>query len=555
MKNHALVFLLLLSLLPGLVAVLTDIGRPHATNHMEVMTLVTSQETWLRMLDGEKGAWKMPSWNGRPRIRKPPMSVWINITAWSLVPEATTTAELVKISRIVAALTALAALLSLAWPKSLSTRSTLPDALLISSTSFLFIRQARLASYDTFLMAGVAVGISALLSLLEQRQRKPGSQALLWVAGIAAPAFSVLMKGPVALILTGVPLIAMAIHRRCGWRRTGIVLGIPLLTAGIFFAVWYFYLRRAGGPVVATLLTEYRAHRTAFQPPWYYVSLIGLIFPWTLFLLNGLAAPFYRVHKERKQVCITAFIWFASTFIILSIPGAKQQRYIVPILPAAGLLAAAGWDLIRRERPERALSWCLAHWIFIGIASTLICFFVYMQEHIIAWGWIERREFGQQAVLWKHLLTGVLTAIWLTGIIYRRKKNGYGTPALTALWMALVMSYFYSGYADTESGRYRHYEDAIAIDARAGSNSLYYLQIDPDTDVEPDQKFLFYTRRVIEPLQPAQLEHSDGDRAYTYMIANDRKEHRDFMSGLGYHTIRAFQDGRKKRLLYEKVTE
>ena len=60
-----LVVLLLLS--PPL---LVHVEKPSPTRIMEVLSFLTSQETWMNMQE-DADAWKMPTWNGRPRIQKP----------------------------------------------------------------------------------------------------------------------------------------------------------------------------------------------------------------------------------------------------------------------------------------------------------------------------------------------------------------------------------------------------------------------------------------------------------------------------------------------------
>ena len=62
---------------------------------MENVALATSQETWFRVhgVSGEKrdpAAWLLPSFNGRPRIVKPPLVTWLHLLAFSGLDPQTT---------------------------------------------------------------------------------------------------------------------------------------------------------------------------------------------------------------------------------------------------------------------------------------------------------------------------------------------------------------------------------------------------------------------------------------------------------------------------------
>ena len=89
------------------------VGEPAPVRIMESLSFLTSQETWLRLHQGESSAWRMPSWNGAPRVQKPPMLVWMNLLAWSgLEPDTAGVDRLTHRARAVAvgfALLALAA--------------------------------------------------------------------------------------------------------------------------------------------------------------------------------------------------------------------------------------------------------------------------------------------------------------------------------------------------------------------------------------------------------------------------------------------------------------
>ncbi|MCB1071140.1 MAG: hypothetical protein KDL31_12365, partial [Kiritimatiellae bacterium] len=76
--------------LPGLVG---SVSRSDTTAHMEVLSVASSQFTWMRLQEGEADAWLVPSWNERPRIHKPPLVVWANLAAWTGLSRETATPD------------------------------------------------------------------------------------------------------------------------------------------------------------------------------------------------------------------------------------------------------------------------------------------------------------------------------------------------------------------------------------------------------------------------------------------------------------------------------
>ena len=78
------------------------LGAPDCEFHMEVMALASSQEAWLSQ-QSDSRAWLIPSWNGAPRVNKPPLLVWINLLAWRGLPPGASVETLVQRARQAAA--------------------------------------------------------------------------------------------------------------------------------------------------------------------------------------------------------------------------------------------------------------------------------------------------------------------------------------------------------------------------------------------------------------------------------------------------------------------
>ncbi len=194
----------------------------------------------------------------------------------------------------------------------------------------------------TFVIAGLACGH---LALTDDRRRTR------WLAlSAAAGALGVLTKGPVAIVLIGAPLIALAFLDRRRQFLTKLeaclYLGIVALIAGPWFVVMAASAPEAAGSYLwLHHLLRYLAPVDHEKPAWFYVPslLLGML-PWSLLLIP--LVP-YLLRKSRRAterrpavlgVFVLAFVWCVLFF---SLSGCKRQGYILPALPLFALIVGA----------------------------------------------------------------------------------------------------------------------------------------------------------------------------------------------------------------------
>jgi hypothetical protein len=289
LQKSGLLRLLLLGLvaLPPLFA---GLGAGDSDYHMEVRALQSAQETWFRQ-DHDGKAWLIPTWNGEPRINKPPLAVWVDLLAWrDLAPDSTRIDQLVWRARAAAA--ALAALMVLAV---FLTGRRLRDAAFgglaaaATGTTLFFLRQSRLASYDTYFMA--LAGHRRLRRPLRagapgrRRARRPSG------AGWSSASRWAWRCWPRDRWPTCWPP-----RRWCCWprgaperKRLLAGAGAGLLLSVAVAAPWYALppAPRAGGGRRSCGRSTRPAARSR-QPFWYYAGLLALVAPWCLWLPAGL---------------------------------------------------------------------------------------------------------------------------------------------------------------------------------------------------------------------------------------------------------------------------
>ena len=485
---------------------LINAGHTEPDRIMENHTMVSSQETWVRQQSGEKDAWLMPSWNGRPRIEKPPMSVWLNMLAWTGLDSKTVPADtLVLRARLMAAALAALALVATFWAGMSLTGDprTAALAVLVTGTMSAFVRQARFATYDTHMLGFVTLAVAAGLWAMKSSRRMG------WILAGLAMGAAVMTKGPLAFALVVGPLAVMiAVDRTNGRRNAGGLL-MALALALLIAAPWTIYMLKHIAAARSRLATEYFAPTDVSKPPWYYIGLIGMVLPWSIWFVVSVFRPFTVSGDERRRLLL-AWSWFAFLFVFFSIPGAKAQRYISPILPAAGLMIAQLWStcgrIAKEGRETRHINWLrIPHWIILLIVSLVFSTFLIFQDTLLKHGLIQRLELPGFSALSGFLFGVLLTALTIRGAWWHFRGKPYRAAVITAIWAAVLFTAGHYSYSQSYHSKYPQRSDAERVAAATAGRELVYLCVDDKIDREPTKIFLFYIRRVVLPVTEEQL--------------------------------------------------
>ncbi|PYS81858.1 MAG: hypothetical protein DMF67_15135 [Acidobacteria bacterium] len=210
---------------------------------------------------------------------------------------------------------------------------------------------ARAASFDVVLTATVAASLACFY--VSEVERDEGRRRWLLAGFYACTGLSLLAKGLVGVIIpAGVVVVYFLLRRRWpGLGRLGVWWGSLLMLA--VAATWY-------APVVArhgrVFVDEFivRQHFARYvsdkyhhaQPFYFYLPVMLLLaLPWTLFLLNGLAATGEtnaRAEDAESKLSVLALAWLIVPVLFFSASGSKLPGYVLPALPGAALLAGVG---------------------------------------------------------------------------------------------------------------------------------------------------------------------------------------------------------------------
>jgi 4-amino-4-deoxy-L-arabinose transferase-like glycosyltransferase len=341
------------------LALLLAVGALFLLPGLDRMVMSRQQEFRIALTArtmAEGGNWLLPEYMGELRVRKPPLMNWLVASAFKLAG----TTRSAAVARLPSALSGLAlmALLYLAAARFLGRRRAFVAAL-VAGTSFIFLRQGRMAETDVLLTFFTAASALAGFTALSRPRA-----ARWWLAAGLCAGLGFMTKGPAALIL---PLAALGAYTaaradaRRDWRSWSLAGAIAIFA--VVAVPWYAYILVGGGQeaVRQQLQDEIaRAAAESYHPgPWYYyfyTTLQGLA-PWSLILPWALA---WGWRHRRRRLPLFALLWFCTTFLVLSVLHSKQVHYALLLVPPASLLTgdflAAGWATTgRRGRTARVL--------------------------------------------------------------------------------------------------------------------------------------------------------------------------------------------------------
>ena len=382
-RSHARALALLLAL--GLACVLPGLVSLQPMDRDEPRFAQASKQ----ML--ESGDLVDIRFQGEARHKKPVGIYWAQAATVAAaqrlgVPNARGTIALYRIPSV---LGALAAGLLTYW----AALAVLPHrgALLASAlftASTMLAAEAHLAKTDALLAACAVAAMGALLRAWLRREPSGaapvarGTALAFW----AAMALGILIKGPMVPLFAGLAAAALSVRARsarwllalrplAGLALTLVVVApwfaaIAWKTGGAFYgeAVGHDMLGKVGGG----------AERHGGPPGFYALAFFATFWPGAAFA--ALAIPFAWRHRGEAAVAFL-LAWIVPAWLLLEIVPTKLPHYVLPLMPAAAILAvlaATRGALAPDRRGARAAA---ALVVLIPVALTLgLCAFAWTYD-------------------------------------------------------------------------------------------------------------------------------------------------------------------------------
>lgn len=309
----------------ALVLMLAGIGHPPVNRTQEARVLETARQ----MLGTGWQGWMLPTLNGEPRLKKPPLAYWMSAAAYRVG----TVGELG--GRVPNALLGWVTLGATYWiiKRFSSWQLALASAAVLLG-SYHFFRFMRLAETDAPATLFLTIAIGSLwIASIDPRLR--------WfhLAAIAT-ALIILSKGAPAIFVLIFLIGFCAIEKRWDLFLRFIKSG-ALLTIAVIALPWFIYAARMqnGGAVFAGEIGNTLRGGDHFDSPVQYLpGLLIASAPWSAFLPLALFDAIRRWKQD--PVSRVLLIWLAAIFLPLCVNGNKQSHYLLMLTPPMMMLIA-----------------------------------------------------------------------------------------------------------------------------------------------------------------------------------------------------------------------
>ena len=343
---------------------LTLISNYPLADIMEARNLVSARECV------EDGNCIRTTFNGVPRVKKPPIPTWAAALAMKVSgsTSAITSARVPNIF-IVALMGVFVYLFSRRWLGS----GLALSVTLVSLTSILISKAGGRITWDIYALSFACGGVWAMLKALE---RDDDRCVLSWIliSGVLW-GLSFLSKGPATIGPMMLPfLLALAISpKRFEYRWWTLVpIGIITCVSGVS---WWAYIYHFYPETFTVLKSEVSGWSSKHDAGYlFYLPFPLLFFPWTMALIAAIIMPFLKFRDavtlltgERRREHLFFLTWFLLSIIVLTIVPQKKARYaITAILPASVLVG-----FFFREIHENGLRSAPKALVFLWRAQTV----------------------------------------------------------------------------------------------------------------------------------------------------------------------------------------
>jgi 4-amino-4-deoxy-L-arabinose transferase-like glycosyltransferase len=347
----------------------------------------------------------VPQLQGFPYLEKPPLAYWMIAAAFEALGRSEFAARLPVAAM---GLAGIAAVFVLAR-RVVGARAAWLSAGVLALTTQWFI-QARYMTTDMILSGWIAIALVAFYLGFHTQRR------LAYLLFYFAMAMATLSKGIIGVVL---PCAVVAVFVT-STRRFKVLRDMrPVVGAGLFVSIvapWFLLVERRVPEFLRYFIVDQHVARFVGNasdhpaPLWFFVPVIAFgFFPWIV----NLPAAASRA-RERKDLSVFLWAWFAVIFLFFSASRGKLMGYVLPSYPPLALLvgtyAARLWNPDDVEETNRRI--CRAAWVsacvflalapipivglgrFMGADGRLAVFLVFIGGAAAADQWLGTKPIG-----------------------------------------------------------------------------------------------------------------------------------------------------------------
>ncbi len=302
-----------------------------------------------------------------PRYKKPVGIYWLQSAAVTISGQGADAP--IWVYRTVSVLGAVLAVLGTAWTAAhfFGPQAGFAAGAVLAAI-FGVVFEARIAKTDAMLLASAVFAQGALMQIYVAARKglptPPWRPVIFWVA-IGA---SILIKGPIVVLLSALTLIALLPFDR-DWRWYGrlrvplglaivVVIAVPWYVAITLQSGWAFWDEALLNDLLGKVGTAQEAH---WGPPGYYVLTFAL-YAWPFGAVMILAGVVALARARREPVLLFLACWYIPFWLFFEITQTKLPHYVIPAYPA--LAIAVAWAMsLGNAFPGGEMRWWQV-WLF-----------------------------------------------------------------------------------------------------------------------------------------------------------------------------------------------
>lgn len=327
-----------------------------------------------------KGKWLIPEYNGKPRIAKPPLMVWLIASTSVILNHGKVNEFTARVPSAIAAIFTVILLYLLVLKLYQEPNLAFLSSLTLS-TCYLFIKYARFAITDMVLLFFITASIYFLaIGFLEEKQPSI-------IAGFVFMGLGFMDKGPVAFVIPTLVILIFLFSRE---KLKKELLKEKAVIVGFFiFAIislwWPLYV---GRPYWEKFILASNVKRFAENPTWKTSMLFYIYnFPAHFFIWSALFPLIAKLLKEKKPDLSLFYIWFSVVFVLFSMSDTKRSSYILPLYPAASVIT--GWALWQMKKEQllkniRKFALISEDILFLSLFAVFIAVLIKLAKHNLA---------------------------------------------------------------------------------------------------------------------------------------------------------------------------
>ncbi len=180
-----------------------------------------------------------------------------------------------------------------------------------------------------------------------------GKASVYNILAFVAMGLGSITKGPIGLLIPALVILVFLFSKKDMKALASMKIGSGLLIWLLMMLAWFIPALIEGGREFFDIVVYDEAinrffalgTRTSKVQPFYYLvtHFLAKFLPWSLFVPSAIVRHFKSGNETEKSRLLFPLVWFFTVLIFFSLSKGKRADYLLPLYPAASVIAAHFW--------------------------------------------------------------------------------------------------------------------------------------------------------------------------------------------------------------------